>query len=66
MKDHTRVRVVLHAPALSWINPQTHINLRDEVTRVSDREQAILASVFDAEFDHQLANLQETDTRQVA
>jgi len=59
----THVRVVLHAKALNLRNPKSPIDMRDEISRVSDQEAAILASVFDAEMDYQLNHISSSETR---
>ena len=44
-RNNVKVRVVLHTPALNFIPKGGRINLRDEVTRVSDREANTLGEV---------------------
>jgi len=61
-----RVRVVLHTPTLNFIPSGGHINMRDEMTRVSRPEIEKLAEVAADSIDRQLSALTETSTRRIA
>jgi hypothetical protein len=61
-RNRTRVRVVIHAPALNWRNPVTAIDLRDEMTRVSASEAEALTGVFERDVTRRLNAI--TDTTQ--
>lgn len=51
------VRITMNAPRLNWRNPNSRINPRDELTRISDAEQKTLMSVFQEKFDSLVARM---------
>lgn len=55
-------KVVLHTPALNLIPKGGHINLRDEMTRTSQREADIMGGIGSASFERQYSALNEPST----
>jgi hypothetical protein len=62
----TRVRVVLHTPKLNFIPKGGTINMRDEITRVTQAEADKLAQVATDSVERQMRALNDTGTRRIA
>jgi hypothetical protein len=61
-KTKSRCEVVLRSPGFNRRNPHSDIDMREEVTHVSDAESREIMQGFDAEMDARLARLSETKT----
>ncbi|MFQ5414658.1 MAG: hypothetical protein ACE5E6_09395 [Phycisphaerae bacterium] len=61
-----RVRIVIHANKFNFRNPHSKINMREEMTTVSTREQKQLVRLFDRFLGRLLNNIKRTTQRKVA
>lgn len=50
----SRCRIVLNVPTLNYKNPHSQIDMRAEMTRISEREMQILAKEYEKHIDMQL------------
>lgn len=60
------VRVVLHAPALNFRHPNSEIDMRDEVTRITPEEVVELTREFDRFIESELRAFRGTVTRKLS
>jgi hypothetical protein len=60
-----KVKVILHTPKLNYIPKGGTINLRDEMTRVSQREVTVLAGVAGDSLDRQFNALSDRSTTRI-